>query len=97
MSVWSREMSAEKQVGYRVEWLRHYLIWEVIVGFYKTARETCSLTCTCRLKRCILRSLLSFNCTFYSYGVHIAPVKCSTVPLKNSVFASSVEIFVRLA
>ena len=47
----------KKRVGYRVEWLRHYHIWEILVAFYKSTRQTCSLTCTHRLKRCILRSL----------------------------------------
>ena len=26
----------EKRVGYRVEWLRHYYMWEIMVALYKT-------------------------------------------------------------
>ena len=28
----------EKRVGYRVEWLRHFHIWEIMVAFYQTTR-----------------------------------------------------------
>ena len=28
-------LTREKRVGYRVEWLRHYHIWEIMVAFLK--------------------------------------------------------------
>ena len=31
-------LTREKRVGYRVEWLRQYHIWEIMVAFYKTTR-----------------------------------------------------------
>ena len=33
-------LTQEKRVGYRVEWLHHYHIWETVVAFYKFTRQT---------------------------------------------------------
>ena len=35
-------LTREKRVGYRVEWLRHYHVWEVMVAFIKLrGRHVC--------------------------------------------------------
>ena len=31
-------LTQEKRVGYRVEWLHHYHIWETVAAFYKFTR-----------------------------------------------------------
>ena len=31
-------LTRQKRVGYRVEWLRHYHIWEIVIAFYKFTR-----------------------------------------------------------
>ena len=31
-------LTREKRLGHRVEWLRHYHIWEIMVAFHKHVR-----------------------------------------------------------
>ena len=31
-------LTRQKRVGYRVKWLRHYYIWEIVAAFYKTTK-----------------------------------------------------------
>ena len=63
-------LTPKKRVVYRVEWC-HYDVWEIMVSFYISTWQACSLTRTRRQKRCILRSLLcpkiEFINTFYLY------------------------------
>ena len=49
-------LTPEKRVGYRVERWCLYHIWEIMVAFCITMRQTCSTTRTRRQKRCILKS-----------------------------------------